>query len=172
MTEGTCLSRSQEQARTQRSPHLSLLYEGSFELFKKDLPIVIHRAQARLRPSLILFSFRSSVPSVFKTSSSVASVFYLRSALERHAKHEADAVLVGCGQFVVGEAAHILHVQNLEDVVHAGYDFHIGLLRVHDVTAVGEVHQQRGTLVLLEERVVLVAEVAPECLHADVFAPL
>ena len=38
-------------------PHVSLLHEGSFELFKKDLPFVIHRAQACLRPSLILFSF-------------------------------------------------------------------------------------------------------------------
>ena len=46
-------------------PHVSLLHEGPPGLFKKDLPIVIHRAQARLRPSLIPFSFRSSVPSVF-----------------------------------------------------------------------------------------------------------
>ena len=33
--------------------HISLLHEGSFELFKKDLPIVIHRTLARLRPSFI-----------------------------------------------------------------------------------------------------------------------
>ncbi len=93
-------------------------------------------------------------------------------ASERHAEHEADAVLVGCGQFVVVQSAHVLHVENLEDVVNAGHDFHIGLFRVHDVAASGEVHQQGRALVLLEEGVVLVGEVAPEGLHADVLAPL
>lgn len=38
---------------------------------------------------------------------------------EEDAEHEADAVLLRAGVVQVGEAPHVLDVQDLEDVVHA-----------------------------------------------------
>ena len=81
--------------------------------------------------------------------------------LERHAYHEADAMLVGSGQVEVAETADVLHVYNLKYIVYACRHLPVGFLRVHHVGAFGEVHQRGVARVLAERGVVLVAEVTP-----------
>ena len=81
-------------------------------------------------------------------------------------------MLVGRRQLEIVQSPHILHVQDLEDVVHTGCQFEIGAMLVHDEGAFGEHHERRVLAVLLEEGVVLVGERSPEHLHTKVFAPL
>ena len=54
------------------------------------------------------------------------------SFLEEDAEHEADAVFVGSGVVVVGEAAHVFHVQNLEDIMYAHAQLDVWGVLVHD----------------------------------------
>ena len=86
---------------------------------------------------------------------------------ERHADHETDAVLVGGGQFVVVHTAHILHMDNLEDVVDAKRDFPVGLLGVDDVGAIREIHQDGIAYIMRQIGVVLVGELSPQAAHGN-----
>ena len=71
---------------------------------------------------------------------------------------------------------------NLEDVVDAGNDFHVGFLAVEHgrlagegavgVEMAGEVEEAVVVGVLLEERIVFVGQRSPEHIGADVFTPL
>ena len=92
--------------------------------------------------------------------------------LERCADHEAEAMFVGGGELVVVQAAHILDVDELEDVVDAQREFQIGSLGIDDVRPFGEVHQQRRTGILLEVGIILVGELAPEAAQTDILTPL
>ena len=76
------------------------------------------------------------------------------------------------GEVEIVESAHEVDVEELEDVVHTHDELEVGLATVHDITAVGEVHQSVAAGVLRQERIVLVAEAAPEGVDGDVFAPL
>ena len=86
-------------------------------------------------------------------------------------KHQSDAVFVGGGKVVVGEAAHVFDMEDFEDVVNAGDDLNVGFLRVHHVAALGERHQHAIALIFLEEGVVFRREVAPKHFRSDDFAP-
>ena len=91
---------------------------------------------------------------------------------ERGADHETETMFVGGGELVIVQAAHILHMDELEDVVNAQRHFHVRPLGVDDIRALGEVHQQRRTSVLFKEGVVLVRQVTPEDAEPDKLAPL
>ena len=56
-----------------------------------------------------------------------------KSFSERHADHHAEAVLVGGGELVVAETTDVLDVEELEDVVDAQRELHIGTLGVDDI---------------------------------------
>ena len=76
------------------------------------------------------------------------------------------------GQFVVVETAHILHMNEFEDVMHAQGELHVGLLGVEEVAALGQVHEDGTARILLEIGVVLIAELAPEHTEAYPLTPL
>ena len=56
-----------------------------------------------------------------------------RAVLERHADHHAEAVLVGRGKLIVVETTDVLDMEELEDVVDAQRELHVGTLGVDDV---------------------------------------
>ena len=74
-------------------------------------------------------------------------------------KHQSDAVFVGGGEVVIGEAAHVFDMEDFENVVDTGDDLNVGFLRVHHVAALGERHQHAIALIFLEEGVVFRCEV-------------
>lgn len=69
--------------------------------------------------------------------------------------------LCAVGRLVVVAAVDIFHVQELEDVVHTGDKFHVGFMRIHDVAALGELHEHRRVGVLFQIRIVFVGEPYP-----------
>ena len=77
-----------------------------------------------------------------------------------------------CRQLVVVAAVDIFHVQELEDVVHTGDKLHVGLVRVHDVAALGELHEHRRVGVLFQIRIVFVGELTPESFHTELRSQL
>ena len=65
------------------------------------------------------------------------------------------------GKIEIVEASHEVNVDNLEDVVHTHDEFYVGHVLVHDVTALGEVHETVAVGILRQKWIILVAEVAP-----------
>ena len=63
-------------------------------------------------------------------------------------------------------------MQQFEDIVYAGHNLEIGLVGVHHVAPLRELHQHVTALILGQEGVVLVGQFAPKHLHAQVFPPL
>ena len=112
---------------------------------------------------------------------SLAGLMLLRPYLERYPEHAANAPFVYARRVGVGEAAHVFNVEDLEDVVDAGYDLDVGLAVVHDVRGVGvravgvevsgEVEEAAVGGITLEEGVVFLRERAPQHVAGDVLAP-
>ena len=73
---------------------------------------------------------------------------------------------------VIVETADVLYMDELEDVVDADRELVVGLLRIHDTTALGEEHEDVAIGVLLEEGVVLVGQSAPQAAESNILAPL
>ena len=65
-------------------------------------------------------------------------------------------------QLVVVQSAHILYVYNLEDIVYSNAKLHIRTLRIEHITALREIHEHRTACVLVEIRVVLIRQLAPQ----------
>ena len=105
-----------------------------------------------------------------ETAKGFGYFFHLSSRSEAEGDDVAHAPLGRRGQVVVTQAAHVLHVEELQNVVNAQDQLDVGLLGVHDVRALGEVHELSAALVLLKEGVVLVGQRAPEHPDADVLA--
>ena len=91
---------------------------------------------------------------------------------EGHSHLETDAPSVGVGIVPIGDAPHVVNLDEFEDVVDAERQFHVGALGIDDVRALREIHEQRRAGILLEEGVVLIGELAPEDAEADILTPL
>ena len=76
------------------------------------------------------------------------------------------------GEIEIVQASHNVDMDKLEDIVNTHDQLHVGLVAVHDVTTIGEVHQTVAVGVLRQERVVLVAEGAPEGVDSHILTPL
>ena len=61
--------------------------------------------------------------------------------LERYVDDVAEAPLGTGGQVVVSHSAHVLDMEEVEDVMNAEYQLVVGTMGVHDMTALGEIHQ-------------------------------
>ena len=70
----------------------------------------------------------------------------------------AHTPLGAVGQVGIAETAYVLDMPDLEDVVDANDELGIGTVGVHNVTTLGEVHQTAVAAVLLQKRIVLVAQ--------------
>ena len=101
--------------------------------------------------------------------------------LKSYPEHAANAPFVYARRVGVGEAAHVFDVEELEDVVDAGYDLHVRLFIIHSMRGVGvravgvevsgEVEEAAVGGITLEEGVVFLRERAPQHVAGDVFAP-
>ena len=78
---------------------------------------------------------------------------------------------MGSRQFKVVQATHIFHMDQFEDVMDAEGDFPVRLLRVDHIRTFGEIHQDGITSVLLQRRIILVREIAPQAAYANPLAP-
>ena len=92
--------------------------------------------------------------------------------LECGAHLQSDAMLMGSGQLVIVQAAHILNMYNLEDVMDAHAELHVRTIRIDDIAALGEVHEHRTARILVEMGVVLLRQLAPQDTEAEPLAPL
>ena len=79
---------------------------------------------------------------------------------------------MGCLQFIVVKATHILDVYNLEDVMDAGRDLPIGFVGIHEIGAIRKVHEHGVSSVLLQQGIVLIRQSAPQTLDGKPLAPL
>ena len=101
--------------------------------------------------------------------------------LKSYPEHAANAPFVYARRVGVSEAAHIFNVEELEDVVDAGYDLDVRLAVIHGVRGVGvravgvevsgEVEEAAVGGIALEEGVVFLRERAPETDAGEVRAP-
>lgn len=100
---------------------------------------------------------------------------------EDDARHEANAPAGSAGIVKIGEAAHVVDVEELENVVNTESGFYIRHLRIHHlallaertvgVELAGEVIEVGARLVFFQIGVVLVGESSPKDVEAHVFAP-
>ena len=78
------------------------------------------------------------------------------------------------GLVEIGQAVHILHVHEFEDIVYARHYFHVGFLRVHRarevlvvailVEVAGEVEQAAVASIARKERIIAVGQRSLVCL--------
>ena len=92
--------------------------------------------------------------------------------LECESEDVSDTPFMTGGEIEVVKTAYHVDVYEFEDVVNTHHKFEVGLMGIHDVTAVREVHQLVTAEILWQERVVLVAEGAPEGVDGNVLTPL
>ena len=92
-------------------------------------------------------------------------------ASEDEVEAEADAPLGDARIGRVGEAADVVDLKHLEDVVDAHDQFEVGLVG-HDVRPLGQLPQVRAQTVFGERGVVLRRQMAPEALEGHILAEL
>ena len=81
-------------------------------------------------------------------------------------------MLVGCGQVEIVQTTNILDGEDLEDVGDAQTQLHVRHIGVHEVGALGEVHELVTTGILWQVRVVLVGQTAVEHIESNELTPL
>jgi len=82
-----------------------------------------------------------------------------------------DTPFMAGGEVEIIQTSHKVYVDYLEDIVHSNDEFDVGLVVVHNITAIGEVHQAVATRILGQEGVVLVGKIAPQRVDGNILAP-
>ena len=81
-------------------------------------------------------------------------------------------MFMGRRQIVMVHTPDIFHLEEFKDIVHAQRQLPIGMMRIDDIAAVREIHQQGTAGILSQQGIILIRQATPKASHRDPLAPL